>query len=44
MRNILKLHSGTQSGTPVSSKKSHNFGKNKFSMGGNYKNKPRKCN
>ena len=33
MRNILKLHSGTQSGTPVSSKKSHNFGKNEFSMG-----------
>jgi hypothetical protein len=33
MRNILKLRSGTQSGTPVSSKKSHNFGKNEFSEG-----------
>ena len=31
MRNILKLHSGTQSGTPVSSKKSRNFSKNEFS-------------
>jgi hypothetical protein len=34
MRNILKLHSGTQSGTPVSSKKYHNFGKNEFSVVG----------
>ena len=33
MRNILKLRSGTQSGTPVSSKKSHNFGKNEFLLG-----------
>jgi hypothetical protein len=35
MRNILKLHSGTQSGTPVSVKKSHDFGKNEFSVGKN---------
>ena len=34
MRNILKLHSGTQGGTPVSVKKSHNFDKNEFSVGG----------
>jgi hypothetical protein len=33
MRNILKLHSGTQSGTPISSQKSRNFSKNEFSMG-----------
>jgi hypothetical protein len=30
MRNILKHYSGTQSGTPISPKKSPNFDKNKF--------------
>jgi hypothetical protein len=32
MRNILKHYSGTQSGTPISSKKSSDFGKNKFTV------------
>jgi len=29
----MKLHSGTQSGTPPSSKKFHNFSKNEFLVG-----------
>ena len=38
MRNILKLYSGTQSGTPVSSKRSRNLGKNDFSVEKNWEN------